>query len=76
MTDTNQEPLLILGEKQYKVSDLSDEAKGLVQALQVAESQIAQYQNTVGLLSVSRESLLAQLTTALSDVDEVEQRDS
>ena len=71
MTETNQEPLLSIGEKQYKLSDLSDEAKGLVQALQVAEAQIAQYRDTVSLLGVSRESLMAQLTTALSDVDEV-----
>ena len=45
MTDSAQQPLLTLGDKQYAIDSLSDEVKELVQGLQVAEAQLRMTQD-------------------------------
>ena len=71
MTADTQEPLLTIGGKAYKLGDLSEDLRNLVNALQVAEGQIAHHQHTLAVLSVGRDTLLKELTTGLEDVEEV-----
>ena len=71
MTETTPEPLLTIGGKAYKLDDLSEALRGLVNAVQVAEGQIAHHQHTLAVLSVGRDSLLKELNAGLEDVEEV-----
>ncbi len=71
MTDSAQQPLLTLGDKQYAIDSLNDQAKELVQGLQVAEAQLRMTQDQLNVMMFARQSMLDQLTTALEGVEPV-----
>ena len=71
MTDSAQQPLLTLGDKQYAIDSLSDEVKELVQGLQVAEAQLRMTQDQLNVMMFARQSMLDQLQEALKDVQPV-----
>ena len=71
MTDSAQQPLLTLGDKQYAIDSLSDQAKEMVQGLQVAEAQLRMVQDKLNVMKVARQSMLNQLQEALKDVQPV-----
>ena len=71
MTDSAQQPLLTLGDKQYAIDSLSDQVKELVQGLQVAEAQLRMTQDQLNVMMFARQSMLDQLTTALEGVEPV-----
>ena len=55
MTSTAQQaPVLTLGDKQYAMDALPEEAKKAVAGLQVAESQIRMAQDQLKVLAVGR----------------------
>ena len=71
MTDSAQQPLLTLGDKQYAIDSLSDQVKELVQGLQVAEAQLRMTQDQLNVMMFARQSMLDQLQEALKDVQPV-----
>ena len=71
MTDSAQQPLLTLGDKQYAIDSLSDQAKEMVQGLQVAEAQLRLTQDQLNVMTVARQSMLNQLQEELKDVQPV-----
>jgi hypothetical protein len=71
VTDSAQQPLLTLGDKQYVIDSLSDQAKEMVQGLQVAEAQLRLTQDQLNVMTVARQSMLNQLQEELKDVQPV-----
>ena len=71
MTDSAQQPLLTLGDKQYAIDSLSDQVKELVQGLQVAEAQLRMTQDQLNVMMFARQSMLDQLQESLKDVQPV-----
>ena len=71
VTDSAQQPLLTLGDKQYAIDSLSDQAKEMVQGLQVAEAQLRMAQDKLNVMMFARQSMLDQLQEALKDVQPV-----
>ena len=71
MTDSPQQPVLKLGDKKYAIDSLSDQAKEMVQGLQVAEAQLRMAQDKLNVMKVARKSMLNQLQEALKDVQPV-----
>ena len=51
MTDSAQQPLLTLGDKQYTIDSLSGQAKELMQCLQVAEAELSMNQDQLNAVS-------------------------
>ena len=60
-------PVLTFEGKKYVINDLSNEAKDLIRGLQVADTQLKMYQDTLKLLSVGRNSLANQLREKLKE---------
>tara|TARA_B100000401_G_scaffold325205_1_gene225585 strand:+ start:222 stop:440 length:219 start_codon:yes stop_codon:yes gene_type:complete len=60
-------PVLTFEGKKYVINDLSNEANDLIRGLQVADTQLKMYQDTLKLLSVGRNSLANQLREKLKE---------
>ncbi len=63
-TNTN-EPVLTFEGKKYMINDLSADIKEIIKGLQIAETQVKMYEDTLKLLSISRNSLANQLREKL-----------
>ena len=61
-------PVLTFEGKKYLINELSKEIKESIKALQIAETQLKMYQDTLKLLTISRNSLLNQLREKLKNV--------
>ena len=59
---TNQEPVLVLNEKKYIISDLSDEAKYCVAQLQSVQNQIGSAQASLDQLQMASVGFTDKLT--------------
>ena len=66
-TNDSGNPVLTFEGKKYVINDLSNEAKDLIRGLQVADTQLKMYQDTLKLLSVGRNSLANQLREKLKE---------
>ena len=62
-------PVLTFEGKKYSVNDLSNEAKEIIKGLQIAETQLKMYQDTLKLLSLGRNSLVNQLREKLKNYE-------
>ena len=62
-------PVLTFEGKKYLINELSKEIKESIKALQIAETQLKMYQDTLKLLTISRNSLLNQLREKLKNVE-------
>ena len=58
---TDQEPVLVLGEKKYIINDLSDEAKACIIQLQSVQTQMNQASATFEQLQMSYNGFNARL---------------
>ncbi len=67
-TNTN-EPVLTFEGKKYMINDLSADIKEIVKGLQIAETQVKMYEDTLKLLSISRNSLANQLREKLKNYE-------
>ena len=62
-------PVLTFEGKKYLINELSNEIKESLKVLQIAETQIKMHQDTLKLLSISRNSLVNQLREKLKNLE-------
>ena len=67
-TNDSANPVLTFEGKKYLINELSDEIKESIKVLQMAETQIRMHQDTLKLLSISRNSLINQLREKLKNL--------
>ena len=65
----NKNQILTFEGKKYNINDLSDGVKEIIKALQIAETQLKMYQDTLKLLSIGRNSLANQLKEKLKNYE-------
>ena len=63
------DPVLTFEGKKYQINELSKDVKESIQGLQIAETQLKMYQDTLKLLSISRNSLVKQLREKLKNIE-------
>ncbi len=62
-------PTLTFEGKKYLINELSDDIKETVKGLQIAETQLKMYEDTLKLLSISRNYLANQLKEKLNKLE-------
>ena len=62
-------PVLTFEGKKYLINELSKELKESIKALQIAETQLKMHQDTLKLITISRNFLANQLREKLKNVD-------
>ena len=67
-TDSSN-PVLSFEGKKYSINELSNELKESIKVLQIAETQLKMHQDTLKLLSISRNSLVNQLREKLKKLE-------
>ena len=75
MTDsatTQKQGKLNFEGKSYELDSLSKETKDLVRGLQVADTQIKMYQDSLKLISIGRQTMALQLKEKLQSENPVE----
>ena len=68
-TNDSANPVLTFEGKKYLIDDLSKDIKESIKGLQIAETQIKMHEDTLKLLSISRNSLANQLREKLKKLD-------
>ena len=68
-TNDSSNPVLTFEGKKYLINELSKEIKESIKALQIAETQLKMHQDTLKLLSISRNSLANQLKEKLKNLN-------
>ena len=68
-TNDPSNPVLTFEGKKYFINELSNEIKESIKVLQIAETQLKMHQDTLKLLSISRNSLANQLREKLKNLD-------
>ena len=61
-------PVLTFEGKKYLINDLSSDIKESIKGLQIAETQLKMHEDTLKLLSISRNSLANQLREKLKNL--------
>ena len=72
MIEKNKEdnnPILRFEGKKYNINDLSNDTKEIIKGLQIAETQLKIYEDTLKLLSIGRKSLANQLREKLKNYE-------
>ena len=62
-------PVLTFEGKKYLINDLSKDIKESIRGLQIAETQIKMHEDTLKLLSISRNSLANELREKLKNLE-------
>jgi len=62
-------PVLTYEGKKYLINELSNEIKESIKVLQIAETQLKMHQDTLKLLSISRNTLVNQLREKLKNLE-------
>ena len=62
-------PVLTFEGKKYLINDLSSDIKESIKGLQIAETQLKMYEDTLKLLTISRNTLANQLREKLKNVE-------
>ncbi len=68
-TNDYDNPVLTFEGKKYLINELSDDIKESIKGLQIAETQLKMHEDTLKLLSISRNSLANQLREKLKSLD-------
>ena len=68
-TNDPANPVLTFEGKKYFINELSNEIKESIKTLQIAETQLKMHQDTLKLLSISRNSLVNQLREKLKNLE-------
>ena len=68
-TNESENPVLTFEGKKYLINELSNEIKESIKVLQIAETQLKMHQDTLNLLSISRNTLANQLREKLKNLE-------
>ena len=68
-TNDSANAFLTFEGKKYLINELSNEIKESIKVLQIAETQLKMHQDTLQLLSISRNSLANQLSEKLKNLE-------
>ena len=68
-TNDSANPVLTFEGKKYFINELSNEIKESIKGLQIAETQLKMHEDTLKLLSISRNSIANQLREKLKKVE-------
>ena len=68
-TTDSKNPVLTFEGKKYFINELSKEIKESIKGLQIAETQLKMYKDTLKLLSISRNSLANELREKLKNLE-------
>tara|TARA_B100000242_G_scaffold75326_1_gene48810 strand:+ start:209 stop:427 length:219 start_codon:yes stop_codon:yes gene_type:complete len=68
-TNNSGNPVLTFDGKKYLINDLSQEIKESIKRLQIAETQLKMHEDTLKLLSISRNALANQLREKLKEIE-------
>ena len=68
-TNPSDNPVLTFEGKKYFINELSNEIKESIKALQIAETQLKMHEDTLKLLSISRNTIANQLREKLKKLD-------
>ena len=67
-TNDSANPVLTFEGRKYMINELSNEIKESIKALQIAETQLKMHEDTLKLLSISRNTLANQLREKLKNM--------
>ena len=67
-TNDTSNPVLTFEGKKYFINELSKDIKDSIKVLQIAETQLKMHEDTLKLLSISRNSLANQLREKLKNL--------
>ena len=62
-------PVLTFEGKKYLINELSNDIKESIKGLQIAETQLKMHEDTLKLISISRNSLAKQLREKLKNLE-------
>jgi len=68
-TVDSSNPVLTFEGKKYLINELSKDIKESIKGLQIAETQLKMHEDTLKLLSISRNSLANQLREKLKNLE-------
>ena len=68
-TKDSANPVLTFEGKKYLINELSNDIKESIKGLQIAETQLKMHEDTLKLLSISRNSLANQLREKLKNLE-------
>ena len=68
-TKDSANPVLTFEGKKYLINALSNEIKESIKVLQIADTQLKMHQDTLKLLSISRNSLANELSEQLKNLE-------
>ncbi len=68
-TNPPNNPVLTFEGKKYLINELSKDIRESIKGLQVAETQLKMYEDTLKLISISRNSLANQLREKLKNLE-------
>ena len=68
-TNDSGSPVLTFEGKKYLINELSEEIKESIKGLQIAETQLKMHDETLKLLSISRNYLANQLREKLKNLE-------
>ena len=68
-TNDSGNPVLTFEGKKYLIDELSNDIKESIKGLQIAETQLKMHEDTLRLLSISRNSLANQLSEKLKKIE-------
>ena len=68
-TNDTGNPVLTFEGKQYLINDLSSDIKESIKGLQIAETQLKMHEDTLKLLTISRNTLAKQLREKLKNLE-------
>ncbi len=67
--NNSSNPVLTFEGKKYLINELSNDIKESIKGLQIAETQLKMHEDTLKLLSISRNSLANQLREKLKNLE-------
>tara|TARA_A100001035_G_scaffold248718_1_gene218976 strand:- start:388 stop:606 length:219 start_codon:yes stop_codon:yes gene_type:complete len=68
-TNDPANPVLTFEGKKYLINELSDDIKESIKGLQIADTQLKMHEDTLKLLSISRNSIVNQLRNKLKNLE-------
>ena len=68
-TNDSNNPVLTFEGKKYLINELSEDIKESIKGLQIAETQLKMHEDTLKLLSISRNSIANQLREKLKNIE-------